>query len=533
MNCIITGRNMKILARTVNFFSKIGTELYLEALPTGLSLKALNSINTAYVVTNFGLKYFISFRQGANDRFEENNCKVSIKPMLKIFKRLGTIQICKIWIQVNRKKIVFQFQCKSDILKTHIIPLLEHEHINSLRLPESFANKVVGDHKVFNKVLMHFHRNVKEVTFDVKSDETVVSNYIENTSRDRTTMRSSLSIESTAFKLYDLESPSSITFCYKEFKAMANYAEQNHMTVEMNFDQAGGPLMIRMKKDDVLQIRFIMGTMRPRLEKQNRSVQRANRKLDDQLGQNKATPTRKADSERIDTCRTSITQDSDRTQMPDSESRNSCLRGDDTRHDSELAPVALQQTPQARRSEVPSRMTSDKPNRETFLDGLNTLSTSSSVAFGLHPPAVPLPNNPPLRTEDDPESYDIVFAGNSNDPNSESQQGVQIPASSKRRVDSQGKPNAKRPNLSQLRSEALFTGAAAGAAQPLAASTSSRLAINIPESVPESPEVIAERKRKEERMRHVFRKCFEDTFDPRKVGTSTAVFAENSDPEDN
>lgn len=217
--------------------------------------------------------------------------------------------------------------------------------------------------------------------------------------------------------------------------------------------------------------------------------------------------------------------------MPDSESRNSCLRGDDTRHDSELAPVKLQQTPQARRSEVPSRMTSDKPNRETFLDGLNTLSTSSSVAFG-HPPAIPLPNNPPLRTEDDPESYDIVFAGNSNDPNSESQQHPQTPASAKRRVDSQGKPNAKRPNLTQLRSEALFTGAAAGAAQPLA-STSSRLSVNIPESVPESPEVIAERKRKEERMRQIFRKCFEDTFDPRKVGTSTTVFAENSDPEDN
>lgn len=345
MNCIITGRNMKILARTVNFFSKIGTELYLEALPTGLSLKAINSINTAYVMSNFSLKYFISFRQGANDRFEENNCKISIKPMLKIFKRLATIQICKIWLQVDRKKIIFQFQCKSDILKTHIIPLLEHEHINSLRLPESFANKVVGDHKVFNKILMHFHRSVKEVTFDVKGDETIVSNYIENTSRDRTTMRSSLSIGCTAFKLYDLESPSNITFCYKEFKAMAHYAEQNHMTVEMNFDQAGGPLMIRMKKDDVLQIRFIMGTMRPRLEKQNRSVQRANRKLTDQLGQNKTTPARAADSERIDTCRTSISQASDRTEMSGSESRNSCLRGDDTRQGTELALVQHQQTP--------------------------------------------------------------------------------------------------------------------------------------------------------------------------------------------
>ncbi|XP_062560978.1 cell cycle checkpoint control protein RAD9A [Armigeres subalbatus] len=530
MNCIITGRNMKILARTVNFFSRIGNELYLEALPTGLSLKAINSINTAYVMANFSLKYFISFRQGANDRFEENNCKVSIKPMLKIFKRLATIQICKIWLQVDRKKIIFQFQCKSDILKTHIIPLLEHEHINSLRLPESFANKVVGDHKVFNKILMHFHRNVKEVTFDVKCDETVVSNYIENTNKDRTTMRSSLSIGCTAFKLYDLESDSNITFCYKEFKAMAHYAEHNRMIVEMNFDQAGGPLMIRMKKDDVLQIRFIMGTMRPRLEKQNRSVQRANRKLTDQLGGKKVVPVRNADSERIDTCRTSISQASDRTEMSGAESVNSCLRADDSHQRTNLEPVQQQRTPQIRRSEAPTKTNSNEANRESFLDGLNTLSTHHSADSFAHLPAVPLPNNPPLRTEDDPESYDIVFAGDSNDPNSETQkQLVATPTSSgKRRNDSQSKQNAKRPNLTQLRSEALFTGL--GAAQPLP-STSSRLSVvNIPESVPESPEAVADRKRKEDKMRHIFRKCFEDTFDPRKVNT---VFAENSDPEDN
>ncbi|XP_065087591.1 cell cycle checkpoint control protein RAD9A [Ochlerotatus camptorhynchus] len=532
MNCIITGRNMKILARTVNFFSKIGNELYLEALPTGLSLKAINSINTAYVMANFSTKYFISFRQGANDRFEENNCKVSIKPMLKIFKRLATIQVCKIWLQVDRKKIIFQFQCKSDILKTHIIPLLEHEHINSLRLPETFANKVVGDHKVFNRILMHFHRTVKEVNFDVKTDETIVSNYIENTSKDRTTMRSTLSIGCSAFKLYDLESPSNITFCYKEFKAMAHYAEHNRMIVDMNFDQAGGPLMIRMKKDDVLQIRFIMGTMRPRLEKQNRSVQRANRKLTDQLGEKKGTTVRTTDSERIDTCRTSISQASDQTEMSEMESRNSCLRGDDTRHRTGLETVQHEQTPNARRSEAPSRMNS-KPNQEPFLEGLHSLSTPASIENIDHPPAaVPLPNNPPLRTEDDPHSYDVVFAGNSDDPNSESQNllAAATPTSSKRRTDSQKQhPKAKRPNLTHLRSEALFT----GDAQPPVPSTSSRVSLNIPETVPESPEAVADRKRKKEKLRDIFRKCFENTFDPRKISTSVEFYAENSDPEDN
>lgn len=313
---------------------------------------------------------------------------------------------------------------------------------------------------------------------------------------------------------------------------MAHYAEHNRMVVEMNFDQAGGPLMIRMKKDDVLQIRFIMGTMRPRLEKQNRSAQRANRKLTDQLAGKKVTTVNTTDSERIDTCRTSISQASDRTEMSEVESRNTCLRGDDTRHGTAVEPVQSEPTPKARRSEAPSKMNSN-PNPEAFLEGLHSLQPSPSIGIMDHPPAIPLPDNPPLRTEDDPESYDVVFAGNSDDPNSESQNllAAATPILSKRKTDSQEQhPVAKRPNLTQLQSEALFTGAVQPPAVP---PTSSRDMVNIPETVPESPEAVAERNRKKEKLRDIFRKCFENTFDPRKISTSVEFYAENSDPEDN
>lgn len=258
-------------------------------------------------MANFNLSFFISFRQGANDRFEENNCKISIKPVLRIFKSLAKIQLCKIWLQLDRMKIIFQFKCKSDVLKTHIITLLEHEHINALRLPEDFPNKIVGDHKVFSNILVHFHTSIDEITFNAEADKIVVSNYIENTSKERTVMRSTFTVENTAFRLYELEAPSNVTFCYKEFKAMAYFAEHNRMVVEMNFDQAGTPIMIRMKKEGVLSINFIIGTMRPRLAKENRSVQRANRKLMDS-SKNKQTSVRQVDSERIDTCHSSFSQ---------------------------------------------------------------------------------------------------------------------------------------------------------------------------------------------------------------------------------
>ncbi|EDS38414.1 DNA repair protein rad9 [Culex quinquefasciatus] len=452
MNCIITGSNVK--TRTVNFFSKIGNELQLEALPTGLCLKAINSMNTAYVMANFHKSFFISFRQGANDRFEENNCKISIKPVLRIFKSLAKIQLCKIWLQLDRMKIIFQFKCKSDVLKTHIITLLEHEHVNALRLPEDFPNKIVGDHKIFSNILVHFHNSIDEITFNTEAEQIVVTNYIEDTTKERTAMRSTFTVENTAFRLYQLESPSNITFCYKEFKAMAYFAEHNRMVVEMNFDQAGTPIMIRMKKENVLSINFIIGTMRPRLAKENRSVQRANRKL-------------------MDNSKHKQTSVSNNSQMLDSSVRNSRIRENNSEQEIDL-PLSMVNQPVA-------------AARRT-----------------------------PIQTED---SYDIVFAGNTDDPNSESQ--ALTPTLSGKRPGSPShnvlNSNEKRQNT---RSENVFSEDRSSVRQ------------TIPESVPESPEAAAQRRQKQEKLRRVLGKCFETTFDPRRMAGSSQTYAEDSDPDD-
>uniref|UniRef100_A0A8D8DMC7 Cell cycle checkpoint control protein RAD9A n=1 Tax=Culex pipiens TaxID=7175 RepID=A0A8D8DMC7_CULPI len=507
MNCIITGSNVKILARTVNFFSKIGNELQLEALPTGLCLKAINSMNTAYVMANFHTSFFISFRQGANDRFEENNCKISIKPLLRIFKSLAKIQLCKIWLQLDRMKIIFQFKCKSDVLKTHIITLLEHEHVNALRLPEDFPNKIVGDHKIFSNILVHFHNSIDEITFNTEAEKIVVTNYIEDTTKERTAMRSTFTVENTAFRLYQLESPSNITFCYKEFKAMAYFAEHNRMVVEMNFDQAGTPIMIRMKKENVLSINFIIGTMRPRLAKENRSVQRANRKLMDN-SKHKQTSVRQVDSERIDTCNSSFSQVSNNSQMLDSSVRNSRIRENNSDQEIDL-PLSMVNQPvaAARRSELLSAGRS-KESLGSRLD--------PRVSLAPNVPAARIPNPALIQTED---SYDIVFAGNTDDPNSESQ--ALTPTLSSKRPGSPShnvlNSNEKRQNT---RSENVFSEDRSSARQ------------TIPESVPESPEAAAQRRQKQEKLRRVLGKCFETTFDPRRMVGSSQTYAEDSDPDD-
>ncbi|XP_055639452.1 cell cycle checkpoint protein hpr-9 [Toxorhynchites rutilus septentrionalis] len=566
MNFNIIGSNVRILARTIHFFSRIGNELYLEALPTGLSLKVINSASTAFVVANISKKYFMHFNQGADEQFEQNNCKVSIKPLLKIFKSIPKIIICKVWLDLQRMKIIFRFECKSCVRKTHTISLLEYEGIRPLRLPEVFPMKIIGNHTIFGRILLHIHRSVREVTLDAKTDEVVVSNYIENRETDRTTLRSKLSISSAAFMLYDLESPSNITFCYKEFKAMAYYAGQNKMNVEMNFDRAGSPIMIRMKKDDVLTIHFIMGTMRPKIRSQKRSVQRANRKLTDN---SRAKRNTMADSERIDTCntldddRTQMTEfegshsearivldrrkgtaskgtntildgsffegihvppqksstiidtegagssrtasfvDNARNQMSEMEIRNSRLRDNaSTVRGSPAPPITtMSSLPEARRSEVASR---------SMFKDVETLERGNLQANSV---------DSMLRR---PDSYDVVFVGNTDDPNSESQDHIATPTNKRRLLSlslqrSTPPPIAICSNLMSIDSERN--------------EQASFDRISIPETL-ESQEAIAERHRKEQKMRHIFKKCFEDTVDPRSLITPSQIFAENSDPED-
>uniref|UniRef100_A0A182MFU4 Cell cycle checkpoint control protein RAD9A n=1 Tax=Anopheles culicifacies TaxID=139723 RepID=A0A182MFU4_9DIPT len=274
MNFVLPGANVKMLARAVNCFSKIGNELFFEATPDGLDLKTINSTNTAYAVVQFRRDFFIAFQQGKADTPDENCCKISVKPILKIFKSLSTIQTCKIWLEVNQSKIIFQFRCKSDVLKTHKIYLLESEHINSLNLSQTFPSTIVGNHKVFTNILVHLYHSVDEISFDLNNDKTVVSNYVDNDQTDHSTLRSTLSIDSSAFQTYQLSSKVNLIFCYKEFKAVTMFAALNKLNVRMSFSGPGSPLMLEMSKGEVLHGKFIMGTMKPSAQLNSRRAHR-------------------------------------------------------------------------------------------------------------------------------------------------------------------------------------------------------------------------------------------------------------------
>uniref|UniRef100_A0A182HST9 Cell cycle checkpoint control protein n=1 Tax=Anopheles arabiensis TaxID=7173 RepID=A0A182HST9_ANOAR len=548
MNFVLPGANVKMLARAVNCFSKIGNELYFEATPDGLDLKTINSTNTAYAVVQFRRDFFISFQQGSSDTPDENCCKISVKPILKIFKSLATIQTCKIWLEVNQSKIIFQFRCKSDVLKTHKIFLLESEHINSLNLSQTFPSEIVGNHKVFSNILVHLYHSVDEISFDLNEDKTIVSNYVDNEQADRSTLRSTLSIDSSAFQAYQLAGKANLIFCYKEFKAITMFASLNKLNVRMSFSAPGSPLMLEMSKGEVVHAKFIMGTMKP-------SAQLTSRRAHRQKGIDRNASNRSVamDSEAINTYLTEdITSDGndgntaasephaqldrssqnvvsqpnptphrDSSVLRNETNGNAVIRSERTHRPAEESSVHLLR-PSRLSAVAPSASPAGAPSSEALF-GLEKNTENLPFLEGLNFPQQTTNAQPLDRLHSIPTLTDDSFS---------------IPANN--RPASQPRIEQATSNLSAVRStDSMFSRKRPQAESPpprhepaTTPGDGRKQAKPADDSVPESPDVIEERKRKQAKLRHIFRRCFEPTFNPAFQPGCSQLFAPNSDSEE-
>uniref|UniRef100_A0A182K3V4 Cell cycle checkpoint control protein n=1 Tax=Anopheles christyi TaxID=43041 RepID=A0A182K3V4_9DIPT len=543
MNFILPGANVKMLARAVNCFSKIGNELFFEATPHGLDLKTINSTNTAYAVIQFRRDFFISFQQGNSDTPEENCCKISVKPILKIFKSLATIQTCKIWLEANQSKIIFQFRCKSDVLKTHKIFLLESEHINSLNLSQTFPSAILGNHKVFTNILVHLYHSVDEISFDLNEDKTIISNYVDNDQSDRSTLRSTLSIDSSAFQAYQLSSKANLIFCYKEFKAITMFASLNKLNVRMSFSTPGSPLMLEMSKGEVVHAKFIMGTMKPSAQLNSRRAHR--RKAIDRNMSNRSVA---MDSEGINTYLTEDitnngndgnTEASETNDQRDRSSQNASrhnpapvkptrdsMERDET--DSNAARNERRHRPEEANSVHlrPSRLSAIAPSAPTE-------APSSEAMFGMEKHTENLPF---LEGLNFPQTTDAQPLNQLDSIPTMTEDSFTVPGNNR-----QSQPTINHPtsNLSAVRN----TDSILSRKRPPQTESPPRFettkgkgerkqAKPADDSVPESPDVIEERKRKQAKLRHIFRRCFEPTFNPAFQPGCSQIFAPNSDSEE-
>lgn len=95
--------NFPVLAKAINSFSRIGTELYLEATPNGLILRTVNDPQTAFAVMNFETGFFTAFKIDRSNSGEFcNKCKVSMRSCLGVFKNMRQVTcVVLLWFYIE------------------------------------------------------------------------------------------------------------------------------------------------------------------------------------------------------------------------------------------------------------------------------------------------------------------------------------------------------------------------------------------------------------------------------------------------
>ncbi|KAJ6646896.1 Cell cycle checkpoint control protein RAD9A, partial [Pseudolycoriella hygida] len=239
MKCSLSGQNTRVLAKAVNSFSRIGSELYLEANQNGLTLRTVNDSQTAFSVMNFETGFFTDFKIDRSDSHEfGNKCKVSMKSCLGVFKNMRQVEKCQISLNVKTSKLLIKFICLFDTIKTHNVSILEQESLNAVYMTENPPNRMTAPNKMFTEIINNFRMYDNEITIEAAADLVVLKNNID-IQTDKHLMRTKLTLKSQEFSEYHISVPTTITFCLKELRAILNFADALSLDMTINFETAG------------------------------------------------------------------------------------------------------------------------------------------------------------------------------------------------------------------------------------------------------------------------------------------------------
>lgn len=95
----------------------------------------------------------------------------------------------------DKCKMVVQFKCRLETIKTHHIPILEHETLQASYVTEKALNVLAGNHKLFSNIVSNFKTNEEELSVKATEREIVVQNYVDDTHVDNRFVRSHITLK--------------------------------------------------------------------------------------------------------------------------------------------------------------------------------------------------------------------------------------------------------------------------------------------------------------------------------------------------
>lgn len=270
MKCIIPGANLKIFARAIHSLSKIGDEIYLEALPDGLSMRTVNSSRSAYACFKFVPTFFLKYdgqcntQKNTDDSFV-SKCKITTKSCLTVFKSLvtleKTVERCRLVLDVELDRLVFQLHCKHGIVKTYNLSFIECENLQAVFSKDFSPNVLVSQSRLFHDVVGNFQSGQEEITLSVTPERVMIRNYIDDEPDPQKVIRTELSLMPEEFENYRVGVDTEVTFCLKELRALLSFSESSNLPLSMYFESAGRPIILALDSDPSFEANFVLATL--------------------------------------------------------------------------------------------------------------------------------------------------------------------------------------------------------------------------------------------------------------------------------
>lgn len=275
MKCVIPGINVKVLAKAVHTLAKIGDEMYIEPQESNVAFRTVNMANSAYADFVFYQSFFAYYAYGDLQESDALKCKISMRSAMTVFKSINVIdkqvETCHIKLEPDASEILFILKYKNSIIKTHLLPILDCEILQTGYDKDSALNKLTFQSQVFGDAIRNFHQQLIEITLEVTAQKLLLRNYLDDTAGLSNTTRTQLVLAKGEFNRYDVGSETAITFCLKEFKSILSFAEAVGASISIYFGAAGRPVIFALKHTS-FETNLVLSTLSPDADTQTDTI---------------------------------------------------------------------------------------------------------------------------------------------------------------------------------------------------------------------------------------------------------------------